>query len=138
MRRSRRSSSSPIDGLGGVDAAAFDVTVKEAPELMLRQSVAAGLDGFADTVGDEISGGDAEEEIRSIHSAGVGGPCDGYIKGLRTSRARGWLVDIDCIESSREEVAVNFGHGCSRDLLAMESNVSSSVVDIFLEPMTPL
>ena len=37
---------------GRVEAVALDVAVKEAPDLILRQSVVGGLDGFADTVGD--------------------------------------------------------------------------------------
>jgi hypothetical protein len=47
---------------GGVDTAALDVAMKEAPDLILGQSVVGGLDGFADTVGDRVSGGGAEEE----------------------------------------------------------------------------
>ena len=47
---------------GGVNAAALDVAVEEAPDLRLRQSVVGGLDSFADTVGDGVSGGRAEEE----------------------------------------------------------------------------
>ena len=31
-----------------VDTVALDVTMKETPDLILRQSVAGGLDGFAD------------------------------------------------------------------------------------------
>jgi len=47
---------------GCVDTVALDVTVKEAPDLMLRQSVAGGIDGFADAVGDGVSGGHAKEK----------------------------------------------------------------------------
>ena len=37
---------------GSVDTVALDVAVKKTPDLILRQSAAGGLDGFADTVGD--------------------------------------------------------------------------------------
>ncbi len=47
---------------GSVDKVALDVAVKETPDLILRQSVAGGLDGFADTVGDRVPGRHAEEE----------------------------------------------------------------------------
>jgi hypothetical protein len=47
---------------GSVDTVALDVTMKEAPDLILRQSVIGGLDRFADTVGDGVSGRHAEEE----------------------------------------------------------------------------
>ena len=46
---------------GSVDAVAVDVAMKETPDLMLRQSAVGGLDGFADTVGDGVPGGHAEE-----------------------------------------------------------------------------
>jgi hypothetical protein len=36
--------------------------MKEAHNLRLRQCAAGGVDGFADTVGDGVSGGPAEEE----------------------------------------------------------------------------
>ena len=47
---------------GSVDTVALDVAVKETPDLIFRQSAAGGLDGFADTVGDGVPGGHAEEE----------------------------------------------------------------------------
>jgi hypothetical protein len=37
-----------------IDTVALDVTVKEAPYLILRQSVAGGLDCFANAVSDGI------------------------------------------------------------------------------------
>ena len=45
-----------------VDTAGLHVAMKEAHNLRLRQSVAGGVNGFADAVGDGISGGHAEEE----------------------------------------------------------------------------
>src|SRR5277367_2605849 len=47
---------------GSVDTIALDVAMKEADDLRLRQCAAGGVNGFADTVGDGISGGHAEEE----------------------------------------------------------------------------
>jgi hypothetical protein len=44
-----------------VDTVALDVTVKEVPDLRLRQAVAGGLDRFANAVGDGVPGGYAEE-----------------------------------------------------------------------------
>ena len=38
------------------------MAVKETPDLMRGLSSVGGLDGFADTAGDEIPGGVAEEE----------------------------------------------------------------------------
>jgi hypothetical protein len=47
---------------GSVDTVALDVAMKEAHNLRLRQCAAGGVNGFANTVGDGISGGHAEEE----------------------------------------------------------------------------
>ena len=46
---------------GGVDARGIEVAVKDAPNLVFRQSFFGGLYGFADAVGDGIAGGHAEE-----------------------------------------------------------------------------
>ena len=45
-----------------VDTAGFHVAMKQAHNLILRQGSAGAVNGFADTVGDGISGGPAEEE----------------------------------------------------------------------------
>src|SRR5882757_5320152 len=47
---------------GSLDAVALDVTMKEAGDFRLRQSIAGGFDGFADAVGDGIAGGHAEKK----------------------------------------------------------------------------
>jgi hypothetical protein len=47
---------------GRVDTVTLDVAVKETPDLILRQAVAGGVNGFADAVGNGVSGGLAEEE----------------------------------------------------------------------------
>lgn len=56
---------------GCVDTVALDVTMKEAPDLILRQSVIGGVDGFADMVSDGVPGGHAEED------GGTGGAVGG-------------------------------------------------------------
>ena len=45
-----------------VDTVALEVTMKEAPDLILRQSIVGGLDRLANTVSDGVPGGHAEEE----------------------------------------------------------------------------
>ena len=47
---------------GSVDTVALDVAMKEADNLRLRQCAAGGVNGFADTVGDGISGGHVEKK----------------------------------------------------------------------------
>jgi hypothetical protein len=60
---------------GSVDTVALDVTMKEAPDLILRQSVIGGVDRFADMVGDGVPGGHAEED------GGTGGAVIPYGEG---------------------------------------------------------
>ena len=47
---------------GSVDTVGLDVAMKEAPDLILRQSGVGCLDGLANTVGNGVPGGHAEEE----------------------------------------------------------------------------
>jgi hypothetical protein len=72
---------------GSVDTVALDMTMKKAPDLILRQSVAGGLDGFADGLRGLRRPTEMARDMRGMRGKVPSGPTE-MVRDMRGMRGK--------------------------------------------------